>query len=402
MSGGPASQAGAFPTFESIGVRTLINCRGTYTAMSGSRTLPEVKAAMEAAGGAYVDINELQEACGVRLGELMQCELGMVTNGCAAALAHMAAACIAGKDREKQARLPFTDGMPNEVVVQNCHRFGYDYAMKAMGAKFVEVQTLSEMQAAISDKTVMLLFLGDAVDNHPGQTQVSVSQMAALSKANGRAIPLFVDAAAEPPHVPNEYLSQGADAVAYSGGKGLRGPQSSGLLLGSRQLIEAARANASPNGGIGRPMKVGKEEWMGLLAAVEQWVARDHAAEWTEWERRLEVLRSAAVEAADVSGLSSLRTDFKSNRDRKANIAPELSISWTGGGLSPQDVAAQLDSGTPRIQCFSDATGLKFMPHMMEDQEEIVVAHRLAELITAAGAAGAAAEVVEVAERGRL
>ena len=252
--------------------------RGSYTAMSGSLTLPEVKAAMAAAGEGYVDIRELQLAVGERIGAVMGTEYGVVTNGCAAALAHITAACLAGTDPELQARLPFTDGMPNEVIVQQCHRFGYDYAITASGGKLVEVETLEEMKAAISDKTVMMMFLGDALDNHPGETKVPMATMAALAQEHG--ITMVVDAAAERPDVPNEYLEQGADVVCYSGGKVLRGPQSGGLMIGKRDILDAAQKNQSPNGGIGRPMKVGKEEYMGMLAAVELWVQRDHVKEW--------------------------------------------------------------------------------------------------------------------------
>jgi seryl-tRNA(Sec) selenium transferase len=252
--------------------------RGSYTAMSGSLTLPEVKAAMAAAGEGYVDIRELQLAVGERIGAVMGTEYGVVTNGCAAALAHITAACLAGTDPELQARLPFTAGMPNEVIVQQCHRFGYDYAITASGGKLVEVETLEEMKAAISDKTVMMMFLGDALDNHPGETKVPMATMAALAQEHG--ITMVVDAAAERPDVPNEYLEQGADVVCYSGGKVLRGPQSGGLMIGKRDILDAAQKNQAPNGGIGRPMKVGKEEYMGMLAAVELWVQRDHVKEW--------------------------------------------------------------------------------------------------------------------------
>ena len=174
MSGGPADAAKEYPTFESIGVRPLINCRGTYTALSGSLTLPEVKAAMEAAGSAYVNIDELKLAAGNRIGELMQCEFGLVTNGCAAALAHATAGAIAGTDPAKQARLPYTGGMKNEVIIQKAHRFGYDFAIKMAGGVFVE--TAAEMAAALGAKTAMMVFLGDAADNgNPGKVRKTPS-----------------------------------------------------------------------------------------------------------------------------------------------------------------------------------------------------------------------------------
>ena len=261
----------AYPTYESLGVRPLINCEGTYTIISGSLILPEVRQAMVEASKQYVHLDELMEAVGARIGELMQCEWGLVTNGCAAALCQVTAACVAGTDREKMARLPDTTGMKNQVLVQPSHRHVYDHAVRMVGVEMVEVETLAELDAALSDRTAMLLVFGDAAERGP----ISVADMAAAGHKHG--VPTFVDAAAERPDAPNWYLEQGADAVAYSGGKCLRGPQASGLVLGRKELLQAAFLNGAPHHALGRPMKAGKEEIMGLLAGVEQWVVRDHA-----------------------------------------------------------------------------------------------------------------------------
>ncbi|MDE2810159.1 MAG: aminotransferase class V-fold PLP-dependent enzyme, partial [Gemmatimonadota bacterium] len=262
----------AYPTYESLGVRPLINCQGTYTIISGSLILPEVRQAMVEASKQYVHLDELMEAVGARIGELMQCEWGLITNGCAAALCQVTAACVAGTDHEKMARLPDTTGMKNQVIVQPSHRHVYDHAVRMVGVEMVEVETLAELNAALSDRTAMLLVFGDAAERGP----ISVADMAAAGLRHG--VPTFVDAAAERPDAPNWYLEQGADAVAYSGGKCLRGPQASGLVLGRKELLQAAFLNGAPHHALGRPMKAGKEEIMGLLAAVEQWVVRDHAA----------------------------------------------------------------------------------------------------------------------------
>ena len=277
----------AYPTYESLGVRPLINCQGTYTIISGSLILPAVRQAMVAASKQYVHLDELMEAVGTRIGELMQCEWGLVTNGCAAALCQVTAACVAGTDPEQMARLPDTTGMRNQVLVQPSHRHGYDHAVRMVGVELVEVETLTELDAALSDRTAMLLVFGDAAE----RGQISVADMAAAGQRHG--VPTLVDAAAERPDAPNWYLEQGVDAVAYSGGKCLRGPQASGLVLGRKELLQAAFLNGAPHHALGRPMKAGKEEIMGLLAAVEQWVVRDHAAEWREWERRLAVIADA-------------------------------------------------------------------------------------------------------------
>ena len=238
-----------FPTYEKIGLRPLINGRGTYTIISGSVMLPEVRAAMVEASRCYVHLDELHDAVGHRIAELMQCEWGMVTNGCAAALCQITAACVAGTDPEKMARLPDTTGMPDEVVVQKSHRHVYDHAVRMAGVKLVEVETLAEMEAAINDRTALLLIFGDAAD----RGQVSVAQMAELGKLHD--VPTFVDAAAERPDVPNRYLAEGVDAVGYSGGKCLRGPQSSGLVLGNKALLQAAFLNGAPHHALARPMK---------------------------------------------------------------------------------------------------------------------------------------------------
>lgn len=181
---------------------------------------------------------------------------------------------------------------------------------------------------------------------------------------------MVVDAAAERPDVPNEYLTQGADVVCYSGGKVLRGPQSGGLMIGKRGILEAAQNNQSPNGGIGRSMKVGKEEYMGMLAAVEQWVKRDHVKEWTEWERRLNVI------AESVADYPAMECTFIDNKQRKANVAPELHIACKDGF----GIQKALDEGTPRIQCFGAADDIYFMPHMMEPGDEVKVRDRLLEV----------------------
>ena len=365
----PASQ----PTtnYEDLGVRPLINCIGTITVLSGSLILPEVRQAMVEASKRYVKIGELMEGVGARLAQIMQCEWGLVTNGCAAALTQVTAACVAGTDPQKMGRLPDTTGMKNEVIVQASHRVGYDRAITSVGTRMIEVTTHEELEAAHSDKTAMLFLFGDASD----RGQITVKEMADSGRAHG--VPSFVDAAAERPNVPNWYLQQGVDAVAYSGGKCMRGPQASGMVLGNKELLQAAFANGSPHGSIGRPMKAGKEEIMGLLAAAEQWVVRDHEAEEREWDRRLQVITDAATSFDTVT--TSLRTPYPSN------IAPHLSIQWDAEqlGVSAAEVRAELSAGEPRIEMSGGADGLTINPYMMEEGEEVVVAQRLKEALSA-------------------
>ena len=357
------------PTYESIGIRPLINCRGTFTIISGSVILPEVREAMVLASQRYVNLDELMECVGARIAELMDCEWGLVTDGCAAALCQVTAACVAGSDPEKMIRLPDTSGMKNEVIVQTCHRNVYDHAIRMVGVKMIEVDTKAELKAALSDRTAMFFVFGDAAD----RGQITVKEMAEIGHEHG--IPTFVDAAAERPDVPNWYLEQGADAVAYSGGKCLRGPQASGLVLGRKDLLQAAFLNGAPHHALARPMKAGKEEIMGLLAAVEQWVARDHKAEWTEWERRLAVITEAVKDVDTVT--TSIREPGRSN------VAPVLGINWDAEtvGINGTEVADQLTAGEPRIELNGNADGISIMPYMMEDGEDKIVADRLGTIL---------------------
>ena len=357
------------PTYESIGVRPLINCRGTFTIISGSVILPEVREAIVLASQRYVNIDELMEAVGARIAELMDCEWGLITDGCAAALCQVTAACVAGSDPEKMIRLPDTTGMKNEVIVQTCHRNVYDHAIRMVGVKMIEVDTKAELEAALNDRTAMFFVFGDAEE----RGQITTKEMADIGHEHG--IPTFVDAAAERPDVPNWYLEQGADAVAYSGGKCLRGPQASGLVLGRKDLLQAAFLNGAPHHALARPMKAGKEEIMGLLAAVEQWIKRDHKAEWKDWERRLEVITDA------VKDFDSVTTTIRQRG--RSNVAPVLEINWDVErvGSSGTEVASQLSAGEPRIELNGNANGISIMPYMMEEGEDKIVADQLGAIL---------------------
>lgn len=359
----------SFPTYESIGVRPLINCKGTFTIISGSLMLPEAVQAMCEASKAYVHLDELMDRVGERIAELMQVEWGIVTNGCAAALCQVTAACVAGTDLEKMRRLPDTTGMKNEVIVQPSHRHIYDHAIRMVGVRMVEVETAEALEAAIGEQTAMIAVFGDAGD----RGTISVEEMARIGHKRG--VPTFVDAAAERPDVPNRYIVEGADAVAYSGGKCLRGPQASGLVLGRKDLLQAAFLNGAPHHALARPMKAGKEEIMGLLAAVEQWVVRDHEAEWKEWERRLRVIADA------ISDIPSIRTEVE--QPGRSNVAPVLAIRWDPDTvrMSPEEARKQLYEGDPRIEMPTNEGGLSVMPYMMEADEEVVVAGRLREVL---------------------
>jgi len=363
----------SFPTYESIGVRPLINCRGTYTIISGSVILPEVRQAMVEASKRYVHLDELMEGVGKRLGQVMQAEFGIVTDGCAAALCQVTAACIAGTDPEKMKRLPDTAGMKNEVITQPSHRHIYDHAIRMTGARMVEVKSVQELEGAVNERTAMIAVFGDAAQ----RGEVALAELVRVGKKH--KIPILVDAAAERPDVPNCYLEAGVDAVAYSGGKCLRGPQASGLVLGRKDLLWAAFMNGAPHHSLGRPMKAGKEEIMGLLAAVEMWVKRDHQAEWKEWERRLQLIAGTATRFKTVT------TSF--HKPSPSNVAPVLLLHWDAKalGLTPEQVQHQLSAGAPRIEVFTHSDGVSFTAHMMEEGEAEKVARRLEEILAKKG-----------------
>ena len=358
------------PTFESIGVKKVINCQGTYTIFTGSRILKQVADAMVEASNGYVQMDELMEAVGNRLAELTGAEFGYITCGCAASLTQLAAACIAGADPERMTRLPDTRGMKNEIVIQQRHRNQYDWAMRMTGARMVEVVTPADLEAAFCERTAMVALTGDSEERSTIKAQVMIDA------AKKRGIPIIVDAAAQRPDIPNRYLGMGADAVCYSGGKCLRGPQASGLVLGKRDLLWAAFLNGAPHHAFGRPMKAGKEEIMGLLAGVEAWIhGRDHEDEWRMWVGYLEQIRAA------VNGLSSVQAEIV--QPGISNVAPTLKITWDADVLNvtPKEVHQALYEGDPPITMHLLPDGLRIMSYMMESGDEEVVAPRLRELL---------------------
>jgi L-seryl-tRNA(Ser) seleniumtransferase len=365
--------------YERIGVRPIINCRGTFTIISGSQTLEEVKRAMDEGSRYYVHLDELMDAVGRRLAQLTQAEWGIVTAGCAAALTHATAACIAGADPEKMQRLP-TDmsGLKTEVVIPRQSRNVYDHAVRMLGVKILTPSTREEFLAALRPSTAMVMLLGDTLRQHP----MTLPEMA--EAAHARGIPIIVDAAAERLTIPNVYLTAGADMVAYSGGKCLRGPQCAGLLLGRKDLLKAAWLNSAPHHAFGRSMKVGKEEIMGMLAAVEAWVRRDHDAEWKEWESWLETIRQK------LAGIPTVRSEITKPAG-PSNVAPTLRVYWDAAkvGLTGPQLAEALDQGNPRIHLAGAGAAnsrgeasFSINPYMMMPGEDRIVASRIYEVFT--------------------
>src|SRR6266550_2527326 len=285
--------------FKELGVRGFINAAEPFTALTGSLMTREVAEAWDYAVPKYVRLDELHDAIGRRIASLIGCEAAMVTSGAAAALTLGTAACMTGVDRDKVRQLPDTTGMKTEVIIQKSHRYGYDHAVRNCGTHFVEVETREQLENAVNGNTVMMLFFNAATPPAP----IKAEEFAQLGKKHG--VPTFNDAAADVPPVSHlsDYIKMGFDLVTFSGGKGIRGPQSAGLLLGRKDLIHAARLNASPNSdSIGRGMKVNKEELLGMMAAVEAYLKRDHQAEWRDWERRVGLIRESV---ASIQGVTS-------------------------------------------------------------------------------------------------
>lgn len=363
--------------FAELGVRTFINAAGTYTALSASLMQPEVMAAIDYASKHFAPLNEVQDKAGARIAELIGSEAAMVSAGAASALTCGTAGCITGTDRGAIERLPDVEGLKHEVLIQKSHRYGYDHAVRATGAKLIEIETAEELERAINPKTAMMLFFNA---NDP-LGKINAEAWVALGKKHN--IPTMNDAAADVPPVENlsKYIKMGFDLVVFSGGKGIRGPQSAGLLLGRKDLIQAARLNTSPNSDtIARGQKVNKEEILGMMIAIETYVKRDHKAEWKEWERRVKVITDS------VTGLGSVTTEVVV--PLIANQVPHLKIRWDQAKIkiAPPDVMKKLREGKPSIEACPATTKdeLVFTVWMLQPGEAEIVGRRVREVLKAA------------------
>jgi D-glucosaminate-6-phosphate ammonia-lyase len=364
--------------FKELGVRPFINAAGTYTTLTASLMTPEVTAAWEYASKQYVRLNELQDVCGKRIAEMIGCEAAMVTSGAAGALTVGTAACMTGTDQDKIRRIPDTTGMKTEVIIQKKHRYGYDHAVRNCGIRFVEVETREELENAINANTAMMLFFNA---NDP-VGQVKVEEFAQLGKKHG--VPTFNDAAADVPPLENisKYTKMGYDLVTFSGGKMLRGPQSAGLLLGRKDLIDAAKLNTSPySDSIGRGCKVNKEEILAMMVAVEVFMNKDHKAQWKEWERRVNLVKGS------IANFRGLQTEIQV--PEIANQVPHLHITWDQDALkiTPDEVKKQLREGDPAIEVTPTGRDRVVVNvAVMITGEEKIVARRLQEIFRKARA----------------
>jgi len=390
--------------YEELGVPTVVNAAGTKTRIGGSRIRPEARAAMDRAAEQFVRLSDLQAAASDRIAEVTGAEAGYVANGAAGALLLAAAASIAGTDPGTMARLPDTDGVADEIVMPRTHRTGYDHALRTAGATIVDVgsndATLGtgarnvepwEYADAIGEDTAAVAHVYKAYEGPPLAEVCDV--------AHDQGVPVIVDAAAELPPESNLswFTEQGADLVAFSGGKGIRGPQTTGILAGRADLLEsvaaqhldthatasvwdppgrlldADRFDGVPRQGVGRPLKVGKEELVGLLAALDAFLEEDHDALATEWRERAESV------AAALDPLDGLSTTIEAGAK---SVAPTVSVTVDAeeAGTSAADLVLALRREDPRVFVGADGVDdgtFAVSPMCLTDEEAEYVVERL-------------------------
>lgn len=378
LSGSSATGAARMPergggpeVYTKLGVEPFINCTSTYTINGGSRQLPEVIRAVEQASHYHVYIDELMVKAGARIAELLGGEAAMVSSGAAGAVTCGTAGCVAGGDPEKMKQLPDLTGLKNEVIVPRWSRSYYDQAVRNVGCKMVEVETLDDLNRAFSPKTAMAHGQANTVaDGNPFTLKQYVDA------CHRHDVPVLIDAAADLPLRPNPYLDAGVDLIAYSGGKILRGPQTSGILLGRKHLVAAAYQASSPHITFGRTIKVSKEEIVGLVTAVEYLVQkRDRVAEDREWVSWFEDIKKRIEQVDGVTGKITLPD--------KPSYYPVLFVDWDPAkiGLSNGDLGKRLLAGKPRVMTHAEGEGHGFVlrPAAMYPGEHEVVAERLYE-----------------------
>ena len=351
-----------------LGLKPVINGVGTVTNLGGSIMPPEVVDAMVAASKNFIPFRELQQKAGDHLAKLIGVPAAMISCGAASAITCGTVAAVTGGDDEKIRALPDTSEMKSEIVQQRAHRSGYEAQMRLAGTKTVWVDTRAELEKAINEKTAMMFFLNKA----DPKGEIKRDEWIEVAKANG--VPTMNDAAADvpPPERLHTYVEEGFDMVIFSGGKGLLGPQGSGLLLGRPDLILGARKAISPFGGIGRGMKVGKEEIIGLVAAVERYLSVDHAAERRELDER-------AARVLDVlGGVSGLSCE--KHVPEIANHVPHVLVNWTESeqGLTSQDAVQKLIDGDPPVAVSRAGEGqLRISMWMLRPGQDAIVADRV-------------------------
>ena len=358
--------------FKELGVRTFINAAGTYTSMTGSLMPEKVTDAIKYATGDYVSLDDLQDKVGERIAELVNCEYATVTAGAASAITFGLAGVLTGLNEEVVPQLPDLTGLKSQVIMQKSHEIGYAHALLNCGVEIIFIETRKELEEAINDQTAMLWFL----NAHNFKGKINDEEWVEVGKKYG--IPTFNDCAADVPPVENlwKYTQMGFDLVCFSGGKGIRGPQSAGLLLGNKDMIKAARLHAPPRGNtLGRGMKVNKEEILGMLVALEIYLTKDHAAEWKLWEGQIQLIHDAAKSVKGVKPTIHV--------PEVANHVPSLKLRWDQDNvkLTPDEMREALRSGHPSIETVGDKEYVGITTWMMQPGQERIVAARIKEVL---------------------
>lgn len=370
--------------YESLEVTKYINAAGNGTSIGGSIMRPEVLAAMEEASRSFVRLPELLSRAGERVAQLAGVEAAYITSGAAAGVAISVAACMTGTDSAKVHQLPDTTGMKNEVIIQVMQRNFYELMIRLAGAKLIEVGLANRtypwhLESAITDKTAAIVHFCA----YSPPTDLPIEDV--ISIAHKHDVPVIVDAAAEfPPFsVLRKYADLGADLTIFSGGKGIRGPQSSGIVLGRQDLIDAVAMNSSPDHGIGRPMKVGKEEAVGLVTALELFSVKENEdAELDGCEQRTSYVVESLNKIPGVRAYRGFTPPASTGRAVHPDGVPIAHVEWEQGviPLSIEAAAEALGSNSPHIIVASSLTGLMICPHTLEPGEERVVAEAVSEL----------------------
>jgi len=372
--------------YDNLGIKPIINAGGTLTMLGGSLMLPEVTDAMSQAARQFVPMEELHIAAGARIAELCRVEAGHVCASASAGITLMAAACMAGCDRDKIRQLPDTTGMKHQFIIQSAHRNSFDRAVRTAGGKLVEIPGADApaLEAAIDERTAAIYYTHAWFCTAPA---LPLPRAAEIAHRHG--LPLIADVAAEVPPVENlwRYFHEGADAYTFSGGKAIRGPQSTGFILGKKDLVEACRLNDAPYGGVGRGMKTGKEDICGLVKAIELYVRQDFRAEMAVWEGRV----ARVIET--LSAIPHVRA-WREFPFGDGQLIPHASISWDEDavGVTHAQAVKALLEGQPRIavqfinpQVYGfggyQQKELRVHPSTLQEGEDVTVAERLKEVL---------------------
>jgi uncharacterized pyridoxal phosphate-dependent enzyme len=363
--------------YEELGVTTVINCEGTMTVLGGSLPHPELEAVMTMAGRHFVPIAELEVAAGNRIAQMLKLPEGygaIVTSGAAAAIQSGLAGILTGDNQALIRQLPDLTGMKSEVIIQKSHRNPFDHQLRATGIKLVEIETQDQLRAAVNERTAMMHFSNFA--NAAGQ--IKVDEWVKLAKQYN--IPCMNDAAADTPPVSHlwDYANMGYDLITFSGGKAIRGPQCAGMLIGRKELVANALLNNSPHEDtLGRSQKVGKEEIVGMVKALELFLNEDHDALAKEWQSRLERISGEITKVPGVS-TSFFTPDI-------ANHVPHMQITWDAAriSLTPKEASKLLRSSKPSIAMGGgeQQPGLGMNSFMLQPGEDKIVAERLSRIL---------------------